>query len=255
MKLNFITLFLLVSLAASAQDYVVTLKGDTVRGETKILSYDLYDRINVKSGKTKNQFTAVEVKAVFMANQIYHTIRTDLKGYRMMKLIKPGYLSLYEGRIYNGSSFEIVDYLVKKDGSSLEVPNLSFKKSMINFLSDCLSMEEKINSEEVVKKNLDQLINVYNQCIESQTKTSKETASISREDPKLVALLALKSKVEKSTLTSQKDVLDILNDLTTKIVNNKPVPKYLLETLNGMLKDTPEVKAELDQVNILLKNE
>lgn len=254
MKKIIVTLFVVWSLAADGQDYVVTLKNDTLRGKAKIMGYDLIDHIQISENKKKSQFTAIQVRSAFIGNQYYQPVRTE-NGYQMMQLVKPGFLGLYFARRPNGLSYE-VQYLVKRDGSSTEIPNLSFKKIMSNFLKDCPVMKEKIEKGELGRKNMDQLVTEYNQCMDNQKKLAIETTPVAAEDPRLVAIAVLKDKLESSSAPAQKkDALDILNDLKEKVRNKQTVPNYLLESLNGLLKDVPDCQPELEKVLSVLKGQ
>ena len=106
MKFIFVLLAFAGSFSLFAQsDYAVTSKGDTLKGATKILTYDLLDRVQVKVNKKKKIYTALEVKAVFVDGVVYHTVKYD-NGFRYMKLIKPGFLSLYGFRQLNQSAYD-----------------------------------------------------------------------------------------------------------------------------------------------------
>ena len=175
----------------------------------------------------------------------------------MMKLITRGHLSLYKGRRSNqyGNNYGYdVQYLVKRDGSVLEEPNIGFRKLMIRFLDDCKSLEEKIEKENLVKKDIDRIITLYNDCIERQTRqTLIETPpSVDPSDPALVALGELKSKLEASQPATQKDAVDILNDMSNKVKSHQAVPNYLIESLKGILKDSPEYQSDVEKVTSLL---
>ncbi len=256
MKNTLLIILFLCSWLVQAQDYVVTAKNDTLKGTAVILDYDIIDRVELVKDKKKNNFTAIQLKAVLMKGEMYHPIRTE-HGYRMMKLITHGHLSLYKGRRSNqyGNSYGYdVQYLVKRDGNVLEEPNLGFRKLMIRFLDDCKSLEEKMEKENLVKKDIDRIITLYNDCIESQTReTFVETRlSVDPSDPALVALGELKSKLEASQLATQKDAIDILNDMSNKVKGHQPVPNYLIESLKGILKDSPEYQSDVEKITSLL---
>ena len=175
-------------------------------------------------------------------------------GYRLMKLVTPGYLSLYLGKQSNTMSspnFHYdVQYLVKRDGSVQEVPNLGFKKRVMEFLEDCFSMKDKITKEGLGKKDLDQIIDAYNICIEDQTKSAHPSSAPVRTDadPALIAMNELKTKLQASQLTAKKDAIDILDDMSNKVKANQTVPNYQLEGLKGLLKDSPEYQSDLEKI-------
>ncbi len=256
MKNTPLIILLLCSWLLQAQDYVVTAKNDTLQGTATIYDYDIIDRVEVLKDKKKNNLTAIQVKAVFMKGDMYHPIRTD-HGYRMMKLIRQGYLSLYKGRRSNqyGNSYGYdIQYLVKRDGSILEEPNLGFKKLMVRFLDDCKSLEDEMLKEDLAKKDLNRIITLYNECIDNQTRQNivDTPPVVDPSDPTLVALGALKSKLEASQAATQKDAIDIINDMSNKVKSHQPVPNYLIESLKGILKDAPEYQSDIEKVTALL---
>lgn len=252
MKKFLLTIFVFLPILTKSQDYVVTLKNDTLRGEAKIMTYDFIDRVQVTEGKKKTQFTAIQVRSVNIEKEAFHPVLT-IDGYRLLKLVTPGYLSLYLARPPEGDRYD-VPYLVKRDGSALEVPNLTFKKAIGRFLDDCAMMNQKIAEGEFGRKNLEQIIKDYNACIDNQTNTI-HAQTVSQDGPKMRALTLLTNKIgQASSLPSQKDALDILKDITEKAKNNQTIPNYLLEGLKGLLKDYPDSQPELEKVLDLLKN-
>jgi hypothetical protein len=251
MKRVILILPVFLSFLLEAQDYAVTLKFDTVRGKTSIQTYDVVDRILVTEGKKKDQFTAVQVRSVHIGKDEYRTVLGE-NGYRMMKLIQDGTLSLYMGRSKTGFYYD-VQYLVKRDGSAMQVPNLAFKKIMIGYLNDCAVIKEKVDKGDLGKKDLELIIKEYNACIEAQTQAVVKQKPVNTNDPRIQALTSLREKLEKSTITGQKDMLDVLRDITEKVKKDEAVPNYLLESLKNGLKDSSELKTELDNVISLLK--
>ena len=144
MKVIILTICIVIfscTIGVSQTDYAVTSKGDTLKGKVKIFTYDLLDRVQVAVDKKKKMFTCLEVRPVSIDKEIFHTVKYE-QGYRFMKIIKPGFLSLYGFRLTNQMSYD-GQFLVKKDGSSMEIPNLTFKRSMANFLGECKEVEER----------------------------------------------------------------------------------------------------------------
>jgi len=230
-------------------DYAVTSKGDTLKGTTKILTYDLLDRVQVKINKKKKVYTALEVKAVFVDGVVYHTVKYD-NGFRYMKLIKPGFLSLYGFRQLNQSAYD-GQFLVMKNGKSMEVPNLTFKKSMANFLSDCADVAERIKSGDLGKRDMDQIIDRYNSCLQFKTEQKIETEPVPTavETEKMVAVNYLISKVEAAADFAEKaDVLDLLKDLRSKVGRNEILPNYLTKDIKKYLVGQPQFGEDIDKL-------
>ena len=237
-------------------DYAVTSKGDTLRGRTKILSYDFLDRVQVLEGKKKKQYTALEVKSVNMDGETYHTVKYD-QSYRYMKLIKSGFLSLYGFRLQNQSSYD-GQYLVKKNGTSMEIPNLTFKKGMAGFLEECPELVTKIKNGDLGRRDVDQIIDRFNSCLQFETeKKAVETAPVvvtKEEEEKMVAINSLIGKVEGTADFSEKaDVLDLLKDLRSKVGRKEILPNYLTKDIKKNLSSQPQLTEDVDKLLELLK--
>lgn len=240
------SLGILFQVSFCQSDYVITVKGDTLYGTPKILSYDIMDRVQLMVDKKKKNFTAVEVKEVFLKNEIYHSIRHNDR-YEYMKLLKSGYLSLYGFRVEKQFGYD-GRYLVKRDGGAMEVPNLAYKKSMAEFMQDCQSVSDQIKSGELGRKKIDTLIDLYNTCIDENTRQKSMTNTIvAAGEITLPELDALRSKIEKSELSSKQDVLDLIKDIDGKVKSNQAVPNYLTEGLKGYLVNT-EYKEDLEKL-------
>ena len=120
-------LLMLVYQCASAQDYVLTARGDSLTGEVKPLFYGPEKRVQLTdASKEKNTFSLFEVRGFSHDGDIYHPIKGD-EGYVFMKLLKSGYLSLYAFQPENQTRFDGL-FLRKLDGEGMTVPNLGFKK-------------------------------------------------------------------------------------------------------------------------------
>src|SRR5689334_10142042 len=124
--------FILLLLASTTvqvyaqSDYLVSLKSDTLRGEVKILTYDAMDRATVKVNGKKETFTAVQVRSLFIDSMTYTPVQFE-KTIRFMRVLRPGYLTLYGYRLPNQNNYDS-RLLVKMNGQKLDVPNIGFKK-------------------------------------------------------------------------------------------------------------------------------
>jgi hypothetical protein len=238
----------------SAQnDYALTFKGDTVKGEIRILSYDLLDRVQINVQGKKTTLTALQVKSIKKNNNYYEAVRYD-NSVRFMQVLKSGYLSYYA---FNPTSQITWDgrFLYKRDGKGVELPNLSFKKILINFLSECPNICDRISHGEFARKDIEKIIDLYNECLQSKTealnlvpsRTNNENATI------VSAIKNLTTKIEAENFLTKKDALDVLKDIQTKVAQNEKVPNYLIDGLKSYLLDTPALTKDLDQVIALLK--
>ncbi len=256
MKIFLLVIFSFCLYPTYAQtDYVVTSRGDTLNGKTKILTYDILDRVQVVVNKKKMNYTALEATTVVLEGVTYHTIKYD-RGYRYMKLIKQGFLSLYGFRLPNQATYD-GQYLVKRDGSTMEIPNLTFKRSITNFLGDCNEIKERIKSGDLGRKDMDQIIDRYNSCL--QFKTEKIMASTPVviapiEDDKMIAINSLITKIEAGVdFTSKRDVLDLLKDLRSKVGRSEILPNYLTKEIKNYLNTQPQFTEDVDNLLVLLK--
>lgn len=248
-EMKLITLLLsCLCISAYGQDYLVTNKGDTLRGEIKPMSYDLLDRVQISQNKKKTVFTGLQVREYSYKGNFYRPIQME-NAIRFMKLLKSGYLSLYAFQVENQNYFE-GRLLAKRDGSSMEVPNLSFKKTLTSFLIECPSVRAKIDKGEYGRKHLDQIIDDFNACIESSSQAIKKVDAIAAEsNQKSLPLEKLKKTVEElGDFSSKKDALELINDMLAKIKGAQSVPNYQVEALKGYLLGNEATKEVLEKV-------
>lgn len=251
-----ITLLLLAFTAAThaQSDYIVTAKGDTLRGKIKILVYDKLDRVQLTTAEKRKIYTALEARTVSLKNEIYHTVNSE-SGIVYMKLMKGGFVSLYGFRLPGQLNYD-GRFLVKKNGTSLELPNLAFRKAMAEFLNECEDIKVKIKNGDLQKKDIETIIDQYNVCVTQSTeqKTIANTnETITNE--KSLTIQALMEKVEHSEdFASKKDALDLLKDIKGKAVKNETIPNYLTEGLKSYLGSIPAFSADLEKVLALIKN-
>jgi len=242
---------MLIAISANAQtNYVITSKADTLYGKVRILSYDQLDRVQVEAGKKKEIFTALQVLSVSIDSQVYKPVQYEKKIY-LMKQVKSGYLSLYAFRMENQSSYD-GRFLVKLDGSTLEVPNITFKKWMENFLEDCKSTAEKIKSGELTKKDIEKIIDDYNDCMKNQGSITPAPVVETGNDT-LQMIESLRKKIEAEEFPSKKDALDLLRDIQGKVSKNESVPNYLTEGLKSYLSSVPALTEDLNKLLGLLQ--
>ena len=237
------------AIAQDSEGYVVTLKGDTLRGTVHILSYDLMDRVSVKGNGKKKNFTAVEVRGVFIDSAQYLAVQFE-NMIRLMKVIKSGYLSLYAYKLENQHSFD-GRLFVKMNGAKLEIPNIQFKRLISEFLEDCGRTSEKVKSGDFGRNEIEAIVDDYNNCVKEQNKTTTILASNS--SPLTDAIFTLRTKVQNSELEAKKDVMDLLASIETKARLNEAVPGYQKEGLKSYLSGKPEFEADLNKVLELLK--
>jgi hypothetical protein len=165
-----------------------------------------------------------------------------------MQILKSGYLSLYAFNFPNQYMFD-GRYMVKLDGSALEMPNISFKKMMINFLEECSEVTDRIKKGELGKSDINTIIDEYNICV-TKLKPASNAIATSEE---LKALQNLSAKVRELNFDAKEDALDILNDMQSKLEKKEKVSNYLVGGLEAALKDQSTLTEDLTKFTDLLK--
>jgi len=246
-------LMILPFLAGAQTDFVVKLSGDTLKGTVKIIGHDQIERVQITGGGAKTTFTGLQVRSVGIDKQVFKALKYE-NTVRFMRVIKSGYLSLYAFNLENQNTWND-QFLAKLDGTGLEVPNLSFKKILGKYLSDCPDVKNRIDLGDLTKRDIERIVDLYNACM--QTKT--EAVSIKTVEPpvidseKVLAVKNLIAKVEAENFITKKDALDLLNDIQTKVKKNESVPNYLTEGLKSYLAEAPSLSKDLESFLVLLK--
>lgn len=241
-----------MGLTVSAQDYLVTTRRDTLRGEIKLLTFGQMDQVQIVVDKKKKVHKPMELSSLFIKGEFYKPIVHD-NSIRFMKVLKTGYLSYYGFRLPNQTLYD-GRYLAKLDGKGIEVPNLGFKKVMNKFLEDCPEVTAKIKGDELKRNDLERIIDEYNACMERKTEAAIKNKIVRQEgNEKLEAIKKLQAKVEaQESLEGKKDVIDLLADISDKISGQQSIPNYQLEALKGLLKNNEATKEELSKVITVL---
>lgn len=227
---------------AAAQDYVVTLKGDTLLGEVKYFggstSSNKYIRLTLPTGK-KTNYQLLQTKAFRMDDEIYHTVKLG-NLYTYMKLISPGYLTLYGYQVENQTTWD-GRYLARKDGATLDVPNLGFKKRLSEFLSDCPNVVNRVESGELNRSDLVKLVEAYNACFNQSINQKFITLPGEGAWVDLEKAVAALPEFDK-----KKDALEMIKEVQRKVSQNQTVPSFLVNGLKDALKDQSSVTEKLN---------
>lgn len=232
--------------AASAQDYLLTAKGDSLVGEIKPLSYGVDKKVQInETGKKKTVFPFFQVKEYRFKGDIYRPVKGPA-GYTFMKLVKEGYLSLFFFQAANQVTFDGL-FLLKRDGNGIEVPNLGFKKAMKKFLDDCNVVADKLERDELNKKDLYEIVDQYNACIIHRS-ADREAVVTSKKavEKKTTAWDTLEEKVKAhEDFEGKQNALEMISDIKSKIAAGQKIPNFLLSGLQSSL--TQEIfKTELE---------
>lgn len=245
----FIILTFVASLA-TAQDYVLTLKGDTLKGQVKMFVNGFDKKVQVtQDNKKKLTFNILQVKLFTINEDHYRPVKYG-ETYLFMKILKQGYLSLYAFQL-NGQLNYDGRYLLKLDGNGMELPNLGFKKHMTRFLSECPQVTNQIEEGKLGYSNVDTIIDQFNTCISSNTAyvssqiITNSTKPVDIPNAKLDQWTALESKIKDSDLPEKNDALDMVKEIKNKLSKGEQVPKFLSEALKNTLKTNEALSAEL----------
>lgn len=243
-----IIFFLLASLickCSHAQEYVVTLKNDTLRGSIKPINYGPDKKVVFKdaNGK-KTTYPITKVRGYAVDGNVYHPVKKD-QAYTFMKVIRKGYLSLYGFQVENQTSYD-GRFLTKVDGTSLEVPNLGFKKLMTKFLSDCPAVTTRIEKGELRKSEIEQIVETFNVCIDSKTNGIKQSlttpATSSPSTTTTESTSAWDTLEQKITaqpdFEGKADALEMVTEIKTKGSRKEKIPNFLVEGLKSILSKT-----------------
>jgi len=195
--------------------------------------------------KEKDVFTLFEIRAFSDDGELYHPVKGE-KGYVFMKLLRPGYLSLYAYQQENQTRFDGL-FLKKRDGENIVVPNLGFRKYLSKFLEDCPEIAAKVKDGDFGKKNMDEMIDAYNACINNRTIDHQKIITTREEHmTRLNAWDSLEEDIRRKDFSDKANALEMIAEIRKKIGQQEKIPNFLVEGLKSSLKDTG-LSSALDQ--------
>jgi hypothetical protein len=241
-------IFLIAYQCAHAQDFVITTKGDSLSGDTRVFNFGTEWKVQLtKPDKTKAIFNVFQVREFSERNEIYHPVKFR-DSYVFMKVLKAGYLSLYAFQLPEQGTFD-GRYLLKKDSKGVEVPNLNYKKIMSSFLSDCEAVSAKVAAGIYGRKDLDLLIDDYNTCINANSKLrqSEEVPTNTTTKTTPQTWDDLHSKVTNhADFEGKSDALEMITEIKKKLSRDEKIPNFLTSGLKAIL-DSTDLKADLEK--------
>lgn len=248
----FVLLICLVGyFTATAQaDYIVLTQGDTLKGgKVVFLNYAADQKVQyTDEHKKRTVYTMKQVRAFQLNGEVYHLVKL-IDRYAYLKLMVPGYLSLYAFQPDNQQNWD-GRYLYKKDGRGLEVPNLGFKKKMLDFITECDELNAEITSGDLGRSDLIEIINKYNTCIDQRTALSglvnqQKIASVQ----KASTWNELEEKVKAlENLDEKESILEMISEARAKTERGEKIPKFILEGLKKSLDGNNELKSLLAEI-------
>ncbi|MTI23319.1 hypothetical protein E1176_19985 [Fulvivirga sp. RKSG066] len=250
-KINLLTLtFIITALSLQAQDYIVTLQRDTIQGEVDILLPDTYsENLVFQNEDQKKQFMAQQLYGVYDDSAMYNTVKLSDK-YRLMKVIEGGYLTYYLYRADQAYDFSL-PYLQKSSTEGIEVPTISFRKKMTDFLKDCPAVVEKIDSKEYKRGDLSEIVRAYNACLNTKTEDIYTQAAI--EEKNRGAKEIINDIIAAVDKKDNADLITMLNDIKNKLDNGDEVPGYLTTALKDQTKDMEDIQKHVNELLGLIK--
>lgn len=265
MRHTFIALFLLTFLSYQAwsQDYLVTLQRDTLTGDIDILLPDaLSESIVINSEGEKTRYKAYQFITAYIDSSFYRPAKLGDK-YRLMKVVKDGYLSLMLFRPDNSYEFGS-QYLLKKTLEGLEISNIGFRKRVTDFLQECPELVAKIDEKVYKKADLQTIVEAYNACLVNKTEERYVEAEDEHQpDAELTKDVVIKAQttiglidaIKSKISDDQSELQTLLADIKTKLTNEQPVPGYLIGALKEQTQDMVDIQEDVQQLIDQIKND
>lgn len=236
--------------AFAQSDYIVLMQGDTLKGgKIAFLNYGADQKVQyTDENKKRTVYTMKEVRAFQLNNENFHLLK-HLDRYAYLKLITTGYISLYAFQPDNQQNWD-GRYLYKRDGKGMEVPNIGFKKKMVDFISECDELSTEVSNGDLGRNDLMEIINKFNACIEQRTVLSglaQQQKIVSAQ--KAETWSELEDKVKSSEdFTDKESVLEMITEARAKTEKGEKIPKFLLDGLKKSIEGNTELQNLLTEV-------
>lgn len=251
MRFSIYTILLLIlSPAVYAQDWLVTTSADTLKGEIAIeLPMERYEELTIKNDDGKQRFKAYQIIEFEYKGQMYKTVK-HAGVYRIMLVESDGYLSQFRYRADQGFEFSSI-FLLKTDGESLEVSNLTFKRSLSKFLEDCQTVVDGLENKKYKRSDLDQIVADYNACIDKKTSNALATQNTPKAPVQIAQVnhpgISIIESIQKK-IDNTGDLNAMLNDIKSKLSKGENVAGYLKSALKEQAAGQENIKEEVDQL-------
>lgn len=217
---------------------MLTHRGDSLVGDVKPMLYGPEKKVQITGAdRDKTTFSIFQVRAFTSEGETYHPVKGET-GYVFMKLLKPGYLTLYAYQPENQQRFDGL-LLKKRDGDNMTVPNLGFKKYMSGFLEDCPAVAGRISSGELGKKDLSEIIDAYNACVAGRTVDHEKVIAERVEQTSRIGKWdSLEEKIRAADFSEKNNALEMIAEVRKKIQQGEKIPNFLVTGLRNSLEDT-----------------
>ena len=168
----------------------------------------------------------------FKTDEATYKIIKFSNKYRIMKEVVSGYLGLYRFRTDNNYDFSS-RLLYKLTNEAIEVPNLTFKKAVSGFVSECPAVQVGVKDKTYKASNLEEMIAAFNNCLNDKpqvvTENTETKKAASKPSKELELIQAISKKLASENINEELSTL--LGDLEDKVSKGEKVPGYLISAL------------------------
>lgn len=160
----------------NGQGYVVTNKGDTLKGE--IIERDKKTGLRLEDDKIKLIISPTEkktyapgkIKMYYNGENVYESVEFKNDEFAFMQVVSKGALALYQLDLERNKKGEIevyeTQYYVKKPAEkgaiAIRIKENNFKKDIGLLIKDNDDMYDEINNKDLVFEDLEKVIKDYN---------------------------------------------------------------------------------------------
>ena len=245
---SFLLVILFTAKTFSQSGYIITTTGDTLHGEIKVLGFSStgHDKLILQVDKEKTAYSSLEAVRYVIDGEMYETIKHNGQ-YKYMRKISTGYLSVYKFRPEDSYQYSGT-LLVKADGDQMELPNIGYKRQMLQFLGDCEEVTKKLEEKQYKKTTFDSLVRDYNACIQAKTDQYQENI-LPKTDPETVRLItSLKEQATHLDPEKREEFLDLLQNIENRLNAGENIPGYLKGSLQSFSEEISELKINIEQL-------
>ena len=161
--------------------YVITLKGDTVKGEIKInqkKEVEPYSKVSVKTQTGEVKTFKPEKTKLYVADNVTYVSKAFSGEAFFFKVLSKGAITLYELHFEEASVSNANEALIKAEffmeksdgGEIVKIKSGKFKKQVGEVMQDNEAIVEGINEKKYTYDNIQELFEDYNKQAQGQTK-------------------------------------------------------------------------------------
>jgi hypothetical protein len=158
----------------SSQGYVVTNKGDTLKGE--IIERDKKTGLRFEGDKIKliisptekKSYSPGKIKMYYNGENVFESVEYKSEEFAFMQVVDKGELTLYQLDLERDKKGEIevyeTQYYVKKttEKAAIRIKENNFKKDIGALVKDNEDMLDEVNNKDLVFEDLEKVIKDYN---------------------------------------------------------------------------------------------